>query len=124
MAKIYSEFFHNFPNWHSLDTASLESIQETIKPLGIWRRRALTLKNLSRDMVLLHGVFPSTRNEINKLTGVGQYVGNAIEMFVHQRAMPLIDTNMARVVERVFRLVIKATLHHFPEISLFFNFDL
>ena len=48
-------------------------------------------------------MFPSSREDIDKLPGVGQYVGNAIEMFCHDRPMPLLDTNMTRVIERVFK---------------------
>ena len=100
---IYGAFFKRFPNWKSLDTAPIGEIQEYLKPIGIWRRRSFTLKSLSSEMLKLNGVFPSCRKEIDNLPGVGQYVGNAIELFAHGKAMPLLDTNMARVIERVLK---------------------
>ena len=103
VASVYSSFFGQFGDWYQLNDAPIEKIQETIKPLGIWRRRSITLKELAREMVRRNAVFPENRNELDKLPGVGQYVGNAIEMFYHDRPMPLLDTNMARVIERVFK---------------------
>ena len=103
VSSIYPAFFTRFDSWDKINKANLEEIQELIKPLGIWRRRSITLKNLAHEMVQRQGSFPSNRNEIDKLPGVGQYVGNAIEMFYYDRPMPLLDTNMARVIERVFK---------------------
>ena len=103
VASIYKSFFKRFSGWESMDGATIEEIQEYLKPLGIWRRRSTILKNLSHEMVKRDAVFPSCRKEIDNLPGVGQYVGNAIELFAHGRALPLLDTNMARVIERVLR---------------------
>ena len=103
VSSMYKSFFDQFPDWETLADSAIENIQRQIKPLGIWRRRSITLKNLAQEMVKRNGVFPSERKEIDKLPGVGQYVGNAIEMFYHNRPMPLLDTNMARVIERVFK---------------------
>jgi A/G-specific adenine glycosylase len=46
------------------------------------------------------GKIPSNRQEIECLPGVGQYIANAIELLVFNRPRPLLDTNMARVIER------------------------
>ena len=53
-------------------------------------------------MVKLDGIVPSERSDIQQLPGVGQYICNAILLFVHNEQEPLLDVNMARVVERVF----------------------
>ena len=42
------------------------------------------------------------RSDIEGLPGVGQYIANAIELFAFGRSRPLIDVNMARVLERCF----------------------
>jgi A/G-specific adenine glycosylase len=49
-----------------------------------------------------NGRFPKTRDELEVLPGVGQYIANAILLFCHGEAQPLLDVNMARVLERVF----------------------
>jgi A/G-specific adenine glycosylase len=103
VSKILPKFINEFPDWKSIDNASIETLQDTIKPLGLWRRRSKTLKNLAEEMVQKGGEFPESREKIEDLPGVGQYIANAIELFVHGRSRPLLDVNMARVLERYFQ---------------------
>ena len=114
VANMYHSFFKRFNTWDSLNRVHVTEIETHLKPLGIWRRRSLTLKRLAHVMVKQDGKFPTDRSEIDKLPGVGQYVGNAIEMFCHNRPMPLLDTNMARVLERVFKPRKLADIRHDP----------
>jgi A/G-specific adenine glycosylase len=53
-------------------------------------------------MVRRNNRFPIDRKEIETLPGIGQYIANAILMFCHREPKPLLDVNMARVLERVF----------------------
>lgn len=57
---------------------------------------------LAKEMASRRGRFPRQRNILEGIPAVGQYVANAILLFSHGRAEPLIDTNMARVIERYF----------------------
>ena len=49
-----------------------------------------------------NGQFPKRRLEIEALPAVGQYICNAILLFSGGQAEPLLDINMARVIERCF----------------------
>lgn len=60
------------------------------------------MRALAREMAVLRGRFPQDREEIEKLPGVGQYVANAALLFCHGQPEPLLDVNMARVLERVY----------------------
>ena len=53
-------------------------------------------------MAKRNGQFPKTRNEIEKIPAIGQYIANAVLMFCHNQPQPLLDVNMARVLERFF----------------------
>ena len=53
-------------------------------------------------MVRRRGEFPTDRRQIEALPAVGQYVASAVMLFAHGRPEPLLDVNMARVLERVF----------------------
>src|SRR5206468_11409463 len=68
----------------------------------LWRRRAASIAKLSRAVVSRKGRFPATREELETMPAVGQYVASAVLLFCHGKAEPLIDTNMARVLERYF----------------------
>lgn len=47
-------------------------------------------------------MFPTTREEIEQLPGIGQYIASAVLLFCHKGNAPLLDVNMARVLERSF----------------------
>ena len=53
-------------------------------------------------MVRRKGEFPNSRQELEMLPAVGQYVASAVLLFSHGRSAPLLDANMARLLERVF----------------------
>lgn len=95
-------FLEQFPSWEALANARVEEIGQTIKPLGLWRRRSKRLKALGAAMVEKEGELPTTRQELEQLPGVGQYIANAIMLLCFDKAEPLLDSNMARVLERVF----------------------
>ncbi len=50
----------------------------------------------------MRGRFPKSRIELEELPGVGQYVASAVILFCHAGREPLLDVNMARVLERCF----------------------
>ncbi len=103
VSAFFEAFITRFPSWNAMAAASVDEIGEFLKPIGLWKRRSESLSALARAMVERGGVFPSTREEVQALPGVGQYVANAILLFSAGQAEPLLDVNMARVLERVFR---------------------
>ena len=102
VATFFPRFLREFPSWKRLSTASEEQLQVFLQPIGLWRRRAASIQALAQEMAKRGGRFPRTREEIEKLPGIGQYIANAVLMFVYNQPQPLLDTNMSRVLERVF----------------------
>jgi len=102
VAAFFDEFTRRFPRWQSIADATVEEIGELLKPIGLWRRRAASLSALARVIADRHGQFPTKRTEIEKLPGVGQYIANSVLLFSNGRPEPLLDVNMARVIERLF----------------------
>jgi A/G-specific adenine glycosylase len=45
---------------------------------------------------------PETPDELRQLPGIGAYTAGAVASFAYERRAPLVDTNVARVLERVF----------------------
>ncbi len=103
VAKHYGDFLQTFPDWKHLADAPEEHIEQALKPLGLYKQRAGVFKCLSQAIMQMEGNTPSKRAHIDKLPGVGQYIANAVELICHGKRRPLIDVNMARVLERVFR---------------------
>lgn len=103
VASFYPAFVHRFPSWETLAAASADELETFLKPLGLWRRRAASLLGLARYAAGVSGEFPRGAASHAEIPGVGQYVSNAISMFQHGANAPLLDVNMARVIERFVR---------------------
>ena len=102
IAVFYPNFIHDFPSWKRLSSASIEQLQRYLQPIGLWRRRAVSIQGLAQEIAKKNGRFPRSREEIEALPGIGQYIANSVLLFCHGEAQPLLDVNMARVIERVF----------------------
>jgi len=107
-------FIERFPNWHTLATARISDLQRILRPLGLWKRRAISLKSMSAAHLASDEAWPTTRAGLEVLPGVGQYVASAILLFVHRRPEPLLDVNMARVLERAFGSRTMADIRYDP----------
>jgi A/G-specific adenine glycosylase len=102
VSNFYHTFITTFPDWESLASANISTIENFLKPIGLYRQRAKRMKNLAIEMRKREGVFPQEREELETIPFLGQYIANAVQLFVFEIPMPLLDVNMARVLERYF----------------------
>jgi A/G-specific adenine glycosylase len=98
----YDRFLRRYPTIESLASASPRTVRETWEGLGYYRR-ATNLQRLARAVVgELDGCIPSDPAELRRLPGVGRYTAGAIATFAFERSTAAVDTNAARVLQRVF----------------------
>jgi A/G-specific adenine glycosylase len=116
VANALPSFFRRFPSWRSLNSASRGELQRHFRPLGLWKRRAQSVRALSKEMCARAGRLPLTKTEIDLLPGVGQYISNAIILLCHDRNAPLVDVNMARVLGRLTDRVWRADIRYDKEL--------
>lgn len=102
IAKFYPLFIQEFPSWISLANVELSTIETFLKPIGLYTQRALRLQNLAKEMVKRNGRLPRDRNDLESIPFMGQYIANAVELIIFNDPSPLVDVNMARVIERFF----------------------
>ena len=102
VAKFYNRFLTDFPDWKSLADANVADIARYLEPIGLYNQRAKRLKSLAVEMVKRYGVIPFDRQELESIPFFGQYLANAVELTVFNQRSPLLDVNMARVLERYF----------------------
>lgn len=102
VASFYGGFFEAYPNWHSLANANPKELQVVLRPLGLWRRRAVRLIEFAKSVHQIGDELPSSREGLEQLPSVGQYVANAALLFQGVSNEPLLDSGMARVLERFF----------------------
>ncbi len=103
VAAVYQRFFQRFRDWSDVADAPEAELQTHLKPLGLWRRRAASIKGLATYAAQHGGHFPRDPRILSDIPGVGQYVLNAILLFQDGEKRALIDVNMARVLERYIR---------------------
>jgi A/G-specific adenine glycosylase len=114
VANFYGEFIATFPSWKALHSADIHFIEQHLKAIGLQKQRAYRLKQLAAEMVRRGGVFPTSRDELESIPFLGQYIANAIELLVNSQPRPLLDVNMARVLERYFGRRTMADLRYDP----------
>jgi A/G-specific adenine glycosylase len=102
VAAFFPGFVRRFSSWSRLSQASEEDLRAQILRIGLWRRRVPVISKLAAEMARRRGRFPRNREEIEGLPGVGQYIANAVLLFCHGQAQPLLDGNMVRLLERYF----------------------
>lgn len=78
---------------------TVEALEGHLRPLGLHRRRARALHALA-VAVLARGDVPRDRVDLLRLPGVGPYVCNAFLSAARGYALPGLDVNFARVIER------------------------
>jgi A/G-specific adenine glycosylase len=98
----YHRFLERYPSIESLASAPAATVRESWEGLGYYRRAA-NLHRLARAVVAEHGgVVPADPAALLRLPGVGRYTAGAVACFAYERATPAVDTNVARVIRRVF----------------------
>ena len=100
VARAYSGFVERYPLWASLEQAPLEDLENALRPLGLWRQKALAFQQLALSIEGRGGVVPRTRKELERLPGIGPYTASAVLAIVYGRDEPLLDVNMARLLGR------------------------
>lgn len=102
VAKFLPLFFKIYPSWKQLGGAEEDELKDFIKPLGLHQQRGSRLFRLAQELKSRKGRLPADRNEVEELPMMGQYIANAFELYVLNKRTPLLDVNMARLLERFF----------------------
>jgi len=98
----YGRFLGTFPTVEALARARPARVREAWDGLGYYRRAA-NLHRLARDVVREHGgQIPDDVETLRLLPGIGRYTAGAVASFAFERAVPAVDTNVARVLRRAF----------------------
>jgi A/G-specific adenine glycosylase len=101
--EFYARFIQRFPTMRLLADAKPNRVMESWEGLGYYAR-ARNLHRLARHVTRDGGpgVLPPEPEELRKLPGIGAYTAGAVASFAYERRAALVDTNVARVLSRVF----------------------
>ena len=100
---FYGKFLKRFPTIHELAAAPPKRVMESWEGLGYYAR-ARNLHKLAKQVTVNggSGELPTVPAELQKLPGIGAYTAGAVASFAHEKRAALVDTNVARVLARVF----------------------
>lgn len=112
---FYGRFLDRFPTLESLAASPRRDVRRAWEGLGYYAR-ARSLHALARTVVAegSPATLPDNPAALRTLPGIGPYTAGAVASFAFERRASLVDTNVERVLRRVFapRLVPKASRTH------------
>ncbi len=98
----YAEWLTKYPSLDALAGAPVEDVTETWRPLG-YNIRPRRLHAIARESVTRYGgQLPSDEETLLSFKGIGAYTAGAIRSFAFRERAAILDTNVARVLFRVF----------------------
>jgi A/G-specific adenine glycosylase len=96
----YLAWLKAFPTTKALAKASTQSILKYWSGLG-YNSRALRLRAMAQE-IERQGTWPKKKEELQKLPGFGPYTAGAVAIFALKTRDFAIDTNIRRVLSRIF----------------------
>lgn len=101
--RIYNLFISKYSCPEALSNADESEIKDLLKPLGMEYCRATLFIKLGKALVERYkGNIPAKAEELFQLPGVGLYATNAVLSFSYGQDVPMVDTNLVRLIKRVF----------------------
>jgi len=102
VAEYYPRFLARYPTLEDLAAAPADAVRESWDGLGYYAR-ARNLHAAARHVVrTAGGQLPRTPDTLRRLPGIGRYTAGAVASLAFGAAVPAVDTNVARVLRRVF----------------------
>ena len=102
--KIYLEFVVKYPTPTSVAAASIEDLEAILAPLGLYYRARRILDACSVIAESHNNEVPRDFEALQRLSGVGRYIASSVLLFAFSEPIGLVDSNIIRVLDRVFEV--------------------
>lgn len=104
VVQAYHSLLAAFPSPAALAKADGTAVRDMIQSLGL-HYRSQELITLAREIVLGYkGHVPNDLKALLAIHGVGDYTARAVLCFAFGQDVPIVDTNIARILYRLFEL--------------------
>ena len=98
----YAEWLAKYPSLDALAAADEADVSQTWRPLG-YNVRPRRLHAIARESVERYGgALPSDAETLLSFKGIGEYTAGAVLSFAFGQRAAILDTNVARVLFRIF----------------------
>ena len=98
----YHRWLKRFPTLEELARAKEEEVMVHWQGLGYYSRARNLLKGVKETQERYGGRVPETRQELESLSGVGDYTAGAILSIAYNKKEAAVDGNVLRVFSRLF----------------------
>jgi A/G-specific adenine glycosylase len=98
----YHQFLDRYPSFETLALAPVKEVKKLWYPLG-YNIRPERLHSIARETVQRYGGrLPNDHDQLLSFKGIGRYTAGAIRSFAFNEDAPILDTNVIRVLHRIF----------------------
>ncbi len=104
VAPIYATFITRYPTLKDLAAASVTEIANLLQPLGLHFRGDRLYQSVKVILEQYEGKIPDNEAQLLTLPGVGKYTARSICANAFSQPLAVLDTNVARILERFFGL--------------------
>ena len=98
----YHKFINEFPTIQDLAAASEQQVLKLWQGLGYYSRARNLHATAKRVTEEYNGIFPEDYAELIRLKGIGDYTASAIASICFNKAEPVVDGNVYRLLSRFF----------------------
>jgi A/G-specific adenine glycosylase len=102
VVNYFNRWMERFPTVQALAAADQQEVLKLWEGLGYYARARNLHKAAQQVVTVYGGQLPTTRQEILKLPGIGEYTAGAILSMAFGQPEPILDGNVKRVVSRLW----------------------
>ena len=94
--------FKKYDSLEKLSNASIEDIEEIIKPIGTYKKKSIFIKEIATKLINDNmKVIPNSRSYLESLPGVGRKTANVFLSVIYDIPTIAVDTHVERVSKRL-----------------------
>lgn len=86
----------------AVDGMDVSELEKLLKPLGMYQVRANQLKTIAKACLQAESAALESDVFLRSLPGIGRYISNSVRCCAFGHPAPALDTNMIRIIQRVF----------------------
>lgn len=100
--QVTPDLFAAYPTCEKMASASITDLEGYIKRIGLYRNKARSISNLSKDLLERYdGIVPSSYKDLMSLAGVGRKTANVVRSVAFNIPSFAVDTHVNRVSKRL-----------------------
>ena len=100
--RYYDRFLQRFPTVGALAAASPDAVTAAWSGLGYYRRARMLREGAITVRERFGGELPRDVSDLMSIPGIGRYTAGAISSIAYNRAAPIVDGNVTRILARLF----------------------